>query len=49
MRIIAFIIEGTVIREILGHLGELTFPPTLKPARRPPPREMPGCGPDEMG
>jgi len=27
MRIIAFITEGAVIREILGHLGEPTSPP----------------------
>jgi len=36
MRIIAFITEGTVIREILRHLGEPTSPPRLMPARGPP-------------
>ena len=36
MRIIAFITEGPVIREILGHLGEPTSPPRLAPARGPP-------------
>ena len=30
MRIIAFINEGPVIREILGHLGEPTAAPTLR-------------------
>jgi hypothetical protein len=36
MRIIAFINEGSVIRKILGHLGEPTSPPPLAPARGPP-------------
>jgi hypothetical protein len=36
MRIIAFINEGPVIREILGHLGEPTSAPSLAPARGPP-------------
>jgi hypothetical protein len=36
MRIIAFITEGPVIREILGHLGEPTSAPRLAPARGPP-------------
>ena len=36
MRIIAFITEGPVIREILGHLGEPTSPPRLALARGPP-------------
>ena len=36
MRIIAFISEGPVIREILGHLGEPTSAPHLAPARGPP-------------
>jgi len=48
MRIIAFIIEGTVIREILGHLGELTSPPGLMPARRPPLWEMRDSGSDAI-
>ena len=33
MKIIAFINEAVVIREILNHLGEPTSPPMLKPAR----------------
>lgn len=33
MRIIAFINEGPVIRQILGHLGELTTAPSLAPTR----------------
>ena len=36
MRIIAFINEGPVIREILGHLGAPTSAPRLAPARGPP-------------
>ena len=44
MRIIAFITEGTVIREILGHLGEPTSPPRLMPARGPPLWEMQDSG-----
>ena len=36
MKIIAFINEAVVIREILNHLGEPTSPPMLKPARGPP-------------
>jgi len=40
MRIIAFITEAVVIREILGHLGEPTSPPRLMPARGPPLWEM---------
>ena len=40
MQIIAFITGGTVIREILGHLGEPTSPPRLMPARGPPLWEM---------
>lgn len=35
LRIMAFINEGPVIREILGHLGELTSAPRLAPARGP--------------
>jgi hypothetical protein len=41
MRIIAFINEGPVIREILGHLGEPTSAPRLAPARGPPLWELP--------
>ena len=47
MKIIAFITEGAVIREILGHLGEPTSPPRVMPARGPPLWEMPGSDPDE--
>ena len=42
MKIIAFITETVVIREILGHLGEPKSPPRLMPARGPPLWEMPG-------
>ncbi len=48
MRIIAFITEAAVIREILGHLGEPTSPPRLLPARGPPLWEMPGTEPGEI-
>jgi hypothetical protein len=48
MKIIAFINEAVVIREILNHLGEPTSPPMLKPARGPPLWEMPGVEPDEI-
>lgn len=44
MRIIAFINEGPVIREILGHLGEPTAAPTLAPARGPPLWDLPVAG-----
>ncbi len=36
MRIIAFITDGPTVREILVHLGELTAPPRIAPARGPP-------------
>ena len=49
MRIIAFITEAVVIRKILGHLGEPTAPPAIKPARGPPLWEMPGSEPGEAG
>jgi len=48
MRIIAFITKGTVIREILGHLGEPTSPPRLMPARGPPLCEMQDSGSDAI-
>ena len=48
MRIIAFITEGAVIREILGHLGEPTSPPRLMPARSPPLWEMQDSGSDAI-
>ena len=47
MKIIAFITEAMVIREILGHLGEPTSPPGLLPARGPPLWEMTGIEPGE--
>lgn len=46
MKIIAFINEPLVIREILGHLGEPTAPPSLNPARGPPLWELPDSEPD---
>lgn len=48
MKIIAFISEGAVIREILGHLGEPPSPPRLLPARGPPLWEMPGAEPCDI-
>ena len=45
MKIIAFITETVVIREILGHLGEPKSPPRLMPAGGPPLWEMPGSDP----
>lgn len=47
MRIISFINEGPVIREILGHLGEPTSAPSLAPARAPPLWELPVAGQPE--
>lgn len=47
MRIIAFINEGPVTREILGHLGEPTTAPSLAPARGPPLWELLVAGPVE--
>ena len=44
MKIIAFITEGKVILDILGHLGEPTSPPRLMPARGPPLWEMQDSG-----
>jgi hypothetical protein len=43
MRIIAFITEGTVVRDILVHLGEPTAPPRIAPARGPPLWEATGA------
>jgi len=48
MKIITFITEWSVIREILGHLGEPTSPPRLMPARGPPLWEMQETGPDTL-
>ena len=36
MRIIAFITDASVVRDILTHLGEPTSQPRLMPARGPP-------------
>lgn len=47
MRIIAFINEGPVIRQILGHLGEPISAPILTPARGPPLWELPVTGQPE--
>ncbi len=48
MRIIAFITEAVVIRKILGHRGEQTSPPAVKPARGPPLWEMQHDGQAEI-
>ena len=48
MKIIAFLTEAVVIREILGHLGESTSPPRLLPTRGPPLWEMAGIEPGEI-
>jgi len=42
-RTIAFITKGAAIREILGHLGEPTWPSCLLPEPGPPLCEMPGA------
>ena len=47
MKIIAFITETVMIREILGHLGGPASPPALKPARGPLLWEMPGSEPGD--
>ena len=47
MKIIGFIIEAVVMREILGHLREPTSPPCPMPARGPPLWEIPGSDPAE--
>ncbi len=49
MRIIAFITEAAVTREILDHLGVPTSPPRLLPARGPPLWEMQGSESGEIG
>jgi hypothetical protein len=48
MPIIAFITEGMAMREILGHLGEPTIPPRLRPAFGSPLWEMSGSAPDTI-
>ena len=45
MRIIAFISEAAVVRDILRGLGEPLTPPTVAPARGPPLGAMPAAGP----
>ena len=49
MRIIAFIIDPSAVRDILTPIGEPTSPPRLMPARAPPLWEMQGAarGEDE--
>jgi len=37
MRIIAFITDGSTVRDILVHLREPAAPPRIAPARAPPP------------
>ena len=44
MRIIAFITEAAVVRDILIHLGEPTAPPRIAPARGPPRSDPPDAG-----
>ena len=36
MRMIAFVTDGVSVRRILTHIGELTDPPRIAPARGPP-------------
>ena len=40
MRLIAFIMEPSVVEKILTHIGEPTEPPAILPARAPPQVEM---------
>ena len=44
MRIIAFIVDRTIVRDILAHLGEPTAPPRIAPARGPPLWDLPDAG-----
>ena len=44
MRIIAFITDASVIRDILVHLGEPIAPPRVAPARGPPLPDLPAAG-----
>ena len=44
MRIIAFITDASVIRDILVHLGEPIAPPRVAPARGPPLWDLPAAG-----
>ncbi|HEX8011683.1 MAG TPA: IS91 family transposase, partial [Casimicrobiaceae bacterium] len=45
IRVIAFIIDASTIRDILVHLGEPTAPPRIAPARGPPLGDLPDAGP----
>ena len=47
MKIIDFITEAVVIREMLGHLREPKSPPCLMPASGPPLWDMAGSEPAE--
>ena len=40
MRIIAFVLDPTVIERFLAHVGEPSEPPAILPARSPPQREL---------
>ena len=44
MRIIAFIVDRAIVRDILAHLGEPTGPPPIAPARGPPFWNLPDAG-----
>jgi hypothetical protein len=44
MRIIAFIVDRTIVRDILARLGEPTAPPRIAPARGPPLCDLPDAG-----
>ena len=44
MKIIAFVTEAVVVRDILAHLGEPTAPPRMAPARGPPLWDVPVAG-----
>ena len=46
MRIIAFIVDTAIVRDILAHLGEPTAPPRIAPARSPPLWEAAGAEDD---
>ena len=46
MRIIASLTHPTTVRDILVHLGELTAPPRIAPARGPPRRGLPDVAVD---
>lgn len=48
MRVIAFITDGSTIRDILGHLGEPTTPPRIAPARRLPLWDVAGADHDPL-